>query len=227
MRTLVIGDIHGCSSTLDHLLRLVKPEPADTVVILGDCVDRGPDTRGVIVRLLGLKSFCRLILLKGNHEIMMLESRFDPGWDKDWRGHGGRQTLKSYAPAKENPTHADIPPDHWAFFENEFLDYWETDSHIFVHAGLDPDILLAEQKPLQLFWEFLTCQARPHLSNKTVICGHTSQSSGVPLHLGHTICIDTWAFGGGFLSCLDVGGGIVYQASQSGMKRRLTLRPPV
>lgn len=227
MRTLAIGDIHGCSSAFDHLLRLTKLTPEDTVIILGDTVDRGPDSRGVIERLIRLKSFCRLILLKGNHEIMMLESRFDPVWDQDWRGHGGRHTLKSYAPAKENPTHSDVPPEHWDFLERDFHDYWETDRHIFVHANLSPEIPLHQQPPVVLFWEFLTKNPEPHMSGKTMICGHTSQSTGVPLNLGHTVCIDTWAYGGGFLSCLDVGSGIVYQASQSGMKRRLTLRPPL
>lgn len=225
MRTLAIGDIHGCSAAFDHILRLARPEPDDTLIILGDVVDRGPDSRGVVARLIQLKSYCRLILLKGNHEVMMLESRFDPLWDQDWRGHGGRHTLKSYAPGKENPTHSDVPPVHWEFLEHEFLNYWETDSHIYVHAGLAPDIPLAEQQTLQLFWEFISRETRAHMSGKTIICGHTSQSTGVPLNLGHTVCIDTWAYGGGFLSCLDVGSGIVYQASQSGMKRRLTLRP--
>ena len=227
MRTLAIGDIHGCLAAFDHLIRFAKLTPQDTLVILGDVVDRGPDSRGVIARLMQLKSFCQVILLKGNHEIMMLGSRRDPVWDEDWRGHGGRHTLKSYAPGKETPTQSDVPAEHWEFLEHEFLDYWETDSHIFVHAGLDPDVALAEQKPLQLFWEFLARGARGHISGKTIVCGHTSQSTGAPLNLGHTICIDTWAYGGGFLSCLDVGSGIVYQASQSGMKRRLTLRAPL
>lgn len=226
MRTLAIGDIHGCSAALDHVLGLAKPTPDDTIIILGDTVDRGPDSRGVIDRLIRLKSFCLVIMLKGNHEIMMLESRFDPVWDQDWRGHGGRHTLKSYAPGKENPTHSDVPSEHWEFLEHDFLNYWESDHHIFVHAGLAPDVPLAGQQPLQLFWEFLKQSAQPHISGKTIICGHTSQSSGAPLDLGHTVCIDTWAYGGGFLSCLDVGRGIVYQASQSGMKRRLTLRRP-
>ena len=227
MRTLAIGDIHGCLAAFDHLIRFAKLTPQDTLIILGDVVDRGPDSRGVITRLMQLRSFCQVILLKGNHEVMMLRSRDDPAWDQDWRGHGGRQTLKSYAPGKENPTHSDVPAEHWEFLECEFRDYWETDRHIFVHAGLDPYVALSEQNPLPLFWEFLGRGARGHMSGKTIICGHTSQSTGVPLNLGHTICIDTWAYGGGFLSCLDVGSGIVYQASQSGMKRRLTLRPPL
>ncbi len=222
MRTLVIGDIHGCTKAFDHILRLARVRKSDTLITLGDYVDRGPDSRGVLDRLVWLQNQCRLISLLGNHEIMMLHSRTDPLMHKDWLGHGGRHTLRSYAPDKENPTLHDVPAEHWSFLES-CVDWHETGEHIFVHAGVDPDVPMAGQKPLQLFWEFLTPQAQPHMSGKKVICGHTSQESGRPLHLGHTICIDTHAYAGGFLSCMDVAGGTVWQASQSGMRREFVL----
>jgi serine/threonine protein phosphatase 1 len=227
MRTLAIGDIHGCSAALDHLLTMVRPGKTDTVITMGDYVDRGPDSRGVVERMLLLKKNCVLVPLKGNHEVMMLESRTDSTWDREWRRHGGEQTLASYARGRETPTLKAIPPEHWQFLEHECLDYWETDTHIFVHANLAPDLPLNQQQTLFLFWEFLTDQPQPHMSGKTMICGHTSLRSGFPLHLGHTICIDTYAYGGGFLTCLDVGSNVIYQASQSGMKREMLLRRPV
>jgi serine/threonine protein phosphatase 1 len=224
MRTLVLGDIHGCSAALDYVLNMARPQPEDTIITLGDQIDRGPDTRGVVERLLRLKSRCTLIPLKGNHEFMMLASRSDPLWEKNWRGHGGQETLISYAPEKRNPTFKDVPAEHWDFLEHECLDYWETETHIFVHANLTPELPLSEQAPLVLFWEFLPPDPQPHHSGKMLICGHTAQETGRPLNLGHTLCLDTYAYGGGFLSCLDLDTGIVYQASQSGFKRQLQMK---
>ena len=224
MRTFAIGDIHGCSAALDHVLDMARPEPGDTIITLGDYVDRGPDSKGVIDRLLALKKEFLLIPLKGNHEIMMLGSRTDSICEKQWRGHGGDQTLLSYAPQKQNPTLREVPAEHWEFMEHECLDSWETDTHIFVHANLAPDVPVGEQSDLHLFWEFLTDRPPPHRSGKTMICGHTSQDSGRPLNFGHALCIDTYAYGGGFLSCLDVGSGTVYQAGQSGFRRQLRIR---
>ncbi|HWB03666.1 MAG TPA: metallophosphoesterase family protein [Verrucomicrobiales bacterium] len=225
MRTLVIGDIHGCSTALDHVLGMVRLQKSDTLITLGDYVDRGPDSKTVIERLLQINSFCTLVPLKGNHEVMMIASRQDPEYEPTWRGHGGEQTLVSYAPQKPNPSLDDVPAEHWQFIEHQCLDYFETDTHIFVHASLWPEMPMSEQPDLMLFWEFLTINQKPHVSGKTVICGHTAQDSGRPWNLGHTICLDTWAYGRGFLSCLDVESGTVYQASQSGMKREFNLRP--
>ena len=222
MRTLAIGDIHGCSAALDQLLRLAKVSKSDTIITLGDYVDRGPDSKGVLDRLVWLQGQCTLIPLMGNHEIMMLQSRTDPLWHKDWLTHGGKHTLRSYAPEKKDLSLADVPPEHWRFME-QCREFHETDTHIFVHAGLAPEVPLREQQPLQLFWEFLTPEAKPHMSGKRIICGHTSQQSARPLDLGHTLCIDTHAYASGFLSCLDVERGMVWQASQSGMKRQFLL----
>jgi serine/threonine protein phosphatase 1 len=118
-----------------------------------------------------------------------------------------------------------VPRDHWQFLEQRCLGYFETATHIFVHANLWPDEPLKEQPDLMLFWEPMTANQKPHVSGKTVICGHTAQHTGEPWNLGHTVCLDTWVYGKGFLSCLDLESGTVYQASQSGMKRQLELRP--
>ncbi|MGL4552234.1 MAG: metallophosphoesterase, partial [Gemmataceae bacterium] len=79
MRTLAIGDIHGYSATLDALLQAVAPAADDRVVTLGDYVDRGPDSRGVIDRLIALHATGRLIPLFGNHDEMMLEGLAEDG----------------------------------------------------------------------------------------------------------------------------------------------------
>ena len=97
MRLLAVGDIHGCLAAFDDLLNWVRPTPDDVVVALGDFVDRGPNTRGVLDRLIELKSRLNLICLRGNHEQMMVEAR-DGGRSelRMWLGVGGIQALQSY-----------------------------------------------------------------------------------------------------------------------------------
>ena len=222
MRTLAIGDIHGCSKALDLVLRMARVKKSDTIITLGDYVDRGPDTKTVLDRLIWLQTQCRVIALRGNHEVMMLESRTDPERHEDWLSHGGGQTLRSYAPKKDNPGLNEVPEAHWQFMENT-LPWHETEAHVYVHAGLVPDYPLAEQPDYALYWDFISPLTAAHCSGKTVICGHTSQRSGRPLNLGHTVCLDTYAYGGGFLSCMDMAKGTVWQASESGMRREFPL----
>src|SRR5438128_342790 len=78
-RTIAVGDVHGCKAALDALLAAIEPEPADTLVTLGDYVDRGPDSRGVLDRLIGLAGRCRLVPLMGNHEEALLDALRDLG----------------------------------------------------------------------------------------------------------------------------------------------------
>lgn len=228
MRTLAIGDIHGASSALDALLAAVKPTSADTLVFLGDYVDRGPDTRGVLDRLLALRSgFPTAVFLRGNHELMMTRARRDRGELRMWLSVGGAQALASYGRAPGLTGRLDdVPAEHWEFMETHCRDWHETDTHIFVHANLDPGMAPDEQPEEMLFWEFLnpSWQA-PHVSGKTVVCGHTSQKSGTVLDLGHTVCIDTFAYGGGWLTCLDVGSLHYWQADILGRVREDWLEP--
>jgi serine/threonine protein phosphatase 1 len=212
MRTLAIGDVHGHRAALDALLAAVRPAPDDLLVFLGDSVDRGPDTRGVLDRLLALKQTHRCVFLRGNHELMMARARHDRSEFRMWVAVGGAEALASYG------TIADVPAEHWSFIESECRDFFETDTHIFVHANLAPGLPLDEQSELYLFWEFLS---RPinHISGKTVVCGHTSQRSGAPLDLGDTVCIDTAVHAGGWLTCLDVHDRRYWQADPSGRAR--------
>lgn len=226
-RVLAIGDIHGCSRALDALLTFAKPTPDDVLVTLGDYVDRGPDSRGVIDRLLRLRSELTLVPLLGNHEQMMLEARERP-WDAGpWLGYGGREALASYAPEGAEPTLEHVPEEHWSFFEDDCVDWHEIDTHFFVHANAYHDHELADQPIQMLRWEKFG-QPLPHQSGKIMVCGHTHQKSGWPRTLGHAICIDTHAYGGGWLTCLDVRTGRFWQADQLGETRsgRLDQLPP-
>ncbi len=72
-----------------------------------------------------------------------------------------------------------------------------------------------QQSDHQLFWQKFEAR-RPHYSGKTLVCDHTSQKDGKPINLGHRICIDTWACGGKWLTCLDVHTGKIWQTNQQG-----------
>src|SRR5713226_9326831 len=85
MRTFAIGDIHGCLVALDRLLAEVRPQPDDLVITLGDYVDRGPDSKGVIDRLLGLSQLCRLVSLRCNHDYTMIEAGKQFRYRQNWK----------------------------------------------------------------------------------------------------------------------------------------------
>ncbi len=220
MRILAIGDIHGCSRALDTLLAEVQPQPEDLLITLGDYVDRGPDSHGVLERLVALHLTGRLVPLRGNHDEMMLNARRSAEEERDWIACGGRSTLASYAEHGEAGQPFGVPARHWEFLEWSCFDWYETDSHFFVHANVYPDVPLADQPTYMLLWETLDShRSRPHISGKVMICGHSRQREGVPLDLGHAICIDTWVYGSGWLTCLDVASGHYWQANQLGEQR--------
>ena len=212
-RTLAIGDVHGCLTALDALLNSIDPRPDDTLIFLGDYVDRGPDSRGVIERLLEFSKRDNTVFLRGNHDLWMERARDDARWFLNWLDPnvGGAQTLNSYG------DFAAIPDSHWEFLDN-LLEYHETETEIFVHGAVDADLELFDQHQQTLLWERIHDQA-PHFSGKRVICGHTSQKSGLALNRGFAVCIDTFCWGGGWLSALDVTTNHLWQANQSGQIR--------
>ncbi len=193
--TLAIGDIHGCGDALDRLLELAAPTPADAIVVLGDAVDRGPQTPQVTEQLIRLHSVGSLAFVMGNHEELLLAARFSPDAYERWLAFGGRAVLDSYG-----SLHA-IPPEHWRFWESA-LDYRETDAAIFVHANLEPGIPLPRQTAEWLRWRPLTGDEPPHPSGRPVIAGHTRQRSGCPWVFPGWVCIDTAACAGGWLTGL-------------------------
>jgi serine/threonine protein phosphatase 1 len=209
-RTLAIGDIHGCDVALNTLLAKLLIVPDDTVVVLGDAVDRGPATRQVVERLLQLSGECRFVFILGNHEEMLLEAIDRGAAVEAWLRYGGAATLVSYA---GNPRA--IPSAHLDLMRAG-LDYWETEADIFVHANLEPGVALDQQLPEWLRWTHLSGYETPHPSGKRVVCGHTPQKSGLPLSLKGWTGIDTYAWGSGWLTCLDAGSNEWFQANQAG-----------
>ena len=213
-RTIAIGDIHGCALALAAVLEAIKPAKQDTLVFLGDYVDRGPDSRGVIEQVLALETLCHVVPLLGNHEVMLLDALNNGAEGAGWLQYGGAETLASYEWAIEN-----IPSSHLDFLK-KLRRCHETATHFFVHANYIPDIPLAEQPDYVLLWEhlFASLPAR-HESGKIAIVGHTAQRSGEINDLGHVICIDTYCHGGGWLTALDVDTGDVWQGDKQGRMR--------
>ena len=212
-RHLAIGDIHGCITALSTLVEFVDPRSDDTIVTLGDYVDRGPDPAAVVEYVLALSQSQTVVSLRGNHEIMMLDSRDKKSWFQPWMGYGGEATLQSYGGSFEG-----VPEEHFDFLHNGLVSYHECDSHFFVHAFADADIPLDEQTDATLYWRKYK-NPQPHCSGKIMVCGHTAQRSGLPLNDGHSVCIDTWAHGEGWLTCLDVESGTIWQANEQGDTR--------
>lgn len=208
MRTLVIGDIHGCLTALETLVESIGLTADDTLVTLGDYIDRGPDSKGVIDYLLDLKAKFNVITLKGNHELMLEGARYDEDQLYLWLVNGGINAAQSFGIEYLD----ELPQKYWDFMAACEL-YYETENHIIAHAGLEPNTPLEEQKTDSLCWLRIH-ETEPHMSGKTLICGHTVQRDGKPLQLSHAICIDTHAFGGKWLTCLDVDTGEYWQANQ-------------
>lgn len=218
MRTLAIGDIHGCRRSLVAILEAVHPGKSDQIVFLGDYIDRGPDSPGVINALLGLQSRCKTVFLRGNHEAMMLDARESLLKSDTWQSCGGRETVISYGADGRVDWESSVPGAHWSFLEHT-VRFFETRNHIFVHGCLAPDLDLAEQPELMLFWGNFE-RMRRHKSGKRVICGHTPQPKGLIQDVGFAACIDTGAVFGGWLSCLDVDSNQYWQANEKGEIRQ-------
>jgi len=178
MRCLAIGDIHGCINSLDALLSAVSPRADDRIITLGDYVNRGPDSRAVLDRLIDLSKHFALISLMGNHEQMMLEARDDAEKLAEFLRNGGDRTLASYAGDGKAGALNDVPESHWKFVES-CRDWYEDSTHFFVHANAYPDYPLEEQPVYMLRWERFENPA-PHESGKIMICGHTPQKTGRP-----------------------------------------------
>ena len=212
-RTFAIGDIHGCDIALEGVLGQIEPTADDTLVLLGDIIDRGPNSARCIEILLDLKQKCDLILLMGNHEEMLFEALENGIPNSRWLRYGGEQMVGSYGGRVQN-----IPPPHLDFLTDSVL-FHETDSTIFVHANLDPELPPAEQSIECLRWRHLTGFEMPHNSGKRVVCGHTPIQSGLPNVFDGWVAIDTWAYGGMFLTALDVDSDEVFQANQGGFTR--------
>ncbi|NQV27162.1 MAG: serine/threonine protein phosphatase [Rhodopirellula sp.] len=218
-RNLAIGDIHGHLNALQTLVGFVAPNNDDTLITVGDYVDRGPDSAGVLDWLIERFEAGQLVPLRGNHDIMMLDALDSGEWQGSWQSFGGDTTLESYRRRGFDPEADGLPKRHRQFIESDCRKIHVTDNHFFVHANAHDDMPFEDQPDRKVYWE-KWFDPSPHVSGKTMICGHTAQKNGWPLTIGHAVCIDTWVYGKtGWLTCLDVDLGEVWQARESGETR--------
>jgi len=218
-RILAVGDIHGCYKALTALADAVSFGADDLVVTVGDYIDRGPDSSKVLDWLIERYASGGLVPILGNHEEMMIAANDDSGSRGRWLEFGGAETLMSYG-VKRDLESVDlrqvVPSEHWQFIERDCRDYFETDSHFFVHGNAAPDVPLADQDRQDLRWRRFH-GTLPHQSGKTMVCGHTPQTTGYPNFLGWAVCIDTGVYAPtGWLTCLDVKTGDYWQANEKG-----------
>ncbi len=215
-RLIAIGDIHGCKIALDALLDVIQPGPDDIVVTLGDYVDRGPDSRGVVDTLVELGAKTRLVGILGNHEEMMLDVILHGAPHHEWLRFGGVDTLESYGFDGDLDI---LPPEHQEFFDS-LGDYFVHEDYFFTHAAYDAHIPLEHQPTEMLRWYHLTEGVPgPHHSGKIAVVGHTANKDGEILDAGHIICLDTYCYGGGWLTAMDLNTRQIWQASDTGVLR--------
>ena len=201
-KIFAIGDIHGCYDMLQALMEKLPFDPDyDTLVFIGDYIDRGPNSVEVVEYLVNLrKRIPGIIFLKGNHEDML--EKFLDGTDRfTYLMNGGQRTLDSYLEKHVQSEFYPIPPEHMEFFKSLKL-YYETEKYIFVHAGLRPRIPLEFQETEDLLWIREKFVRSKHDFGKRVIFGHTPLTA--PLVESNKIGIDTGAVYGNTLTCVQL-----------------------
>jgi serine/threonine protein phosphatase 1 len=194
--TYVIPDLHGRRDLLDAALARIAAHAAGafgTIVMLGDYVDKGPDSSGVVARLRGgVGAAWRFVALKGNHDAMMVDALRDPATLAFWLSKGGDAALSSYGGDVTAVPQADI---NWL----DGLPLWHVDTHrIYVHAGVDPDIALHRQREATLLWKRYPKGDPEGFGDRHVVHGHDNDPAGPLLTAGRSN-LDTLAWDTGRL----------------------------
>jgi serine/threonine protein phosphatase 1 len=210
--TFAIGDVHGSEAALARLLHVCDSWGGNCqrrFVCLGDYVDRGPDSAAVIARLMSLQKRCpnQVICLRGNHEDMLLQACGDSSSYGRWISNGGLPTLRSFGVSRPE----DIPEDVISWLRSLPTSF-DDGRRFFVHAGVDLDRALDDQRPEVLTWmrePFLTL-ADDVDPGRLVVHGHTPTPSRRPDLRRHRLNLDTGACLGGPLTAA------VFSASQTG-----------
>ena len=220
VRVYAVGDVHGCKKEMVRLLEAVERHIAGYggsthLVFLGDMVDRGPDSSGVLEHVLTADLPAdRVTFLMGNHEEIMLDCYAGKSEQfSTWLRFGGLETMASYGVSREeifskdfDLTHAmrsAVPPEHIAFLQS-FQDTLSLGDYLFVHAGIRPGTKLEDQSPRDLRWitrEFLTDKTEHGF---TVVHGHTITSKVTTR--SNRIGVDTGCYKSGILSALILEG---------------------
>ena len=212
-RTFAIGDIHGCLDKLEDLIKLIDPGPKDSLIFLGDYVDRGESASEVIDYLIDLARRVPCVFLRGNHEDMFI-TFLEFGSNKTiFFANGGLKTIESYIKPERftgnDQVARSLPEAHRDFLSNLKL-YHEDEGYIYVHAGIKPGNPMIEQDRYDLLWirdEFIFS---PTGMEKKVIFGHTPFAR--PMVKADKIGIDTGAVYGGALTAIEIPGETFIQS---------------
>lgn len=211
-----VGDVHGCSAELRALEKLIIADGAAIpgekwIVYLGDYVDRGPDSAGVLDTLTArAPAGFRRICIVGNHEVMALDFLHNPKAGADWLSFGGQEFLYSYglsasalqslsARSRQAIIDSHIPREHIAFLKELPLSV-SVPGCVFVHAGLKPGVPMNEQREQDLLWIRDEFFAAPPQAGLLVVHGHTPAAD--PVVADGRICVDTGAFATGVLTAV-------------------------
>jgi serine/threonine protein phosphatase 1 len=205
-RTFAIGDVHGCARELELLIAKLKLKKDDTIIFLGDYVDRGPDAKSVISIIIELKKHHNVIALKGNHEAMFLDFLERP--ESPGAGlfvlNGGSATLASYAGEGGS---FEIPDEHIRFLY-DLKYFYETPTHFFVHAGVPPNRSLASlakltpEDEVTLLWIRQLFLNSSYDWGKIIVHGHTPVDK--PETKANRINVDTGCVYDGMLTAVEL-----------------------
>lgn len=215
-----IGDIHGCITPLQKLTSAIRRDAGRisenaSLVFVGDYVDRGPDSLGVVDWLLTLSHEFKSHFIRGNHDQALLDFIDDPQTYLSWKDFGASETLRSYGVAPPESLNADVlvglrdrflkvfPEAHRRFFA-QLLPLVEIGDYLFVHAGINPGAPLAKQKPRDLMEIRDTFLSSDADFGKVVVHGHTPGPR--PVHRDNRICVDTGAYLTGRLTAVALRG---------------------
>jgi diadenosine tetraphosphatase ApaH/serine/threonine PP2A family protein phosphatase len=222
-RVFAIGDIHGCVDELNTLLTQLAPKPDDTLVFLGDYIDRGPTPKGVVDRLLRLRESTGCVFLKGNHEDMFLDFMGLGGrYGEAFLYNGGGATLRSYGchgcEGAEVAEH--LPAAHREFYL-QLQPYHRDGDFLFVHAGVRPGLRLEQQSAEDLMWIREEFTAQPHDLGCTVLFGHTPFRE-VLVDLPYKIGLDTGVVYRNKLSCFETVARTLHQVGRGDQQVKTT-----
>lgn len=188
---VVISDIHGCSLTLELMLKKLTEYYERTFVFIGDYIDRGPDSQGVVDQVIEFSKQVKCIKIRGNHEQMLLDALENHDL-RQWKSNGGTTTIQSYNRLSREKGTLNLPSTHLHFFRNTKY-YHESDDYFFVHAGIYPELTIKEAIAMnnheQFMWERSHVESSFNRFEKTVVFGHTPQTT--PLFRENMIGIDT------------------------------------
>jgi serine/threonine protein phosphatase 1 len=201
-RVFIVGDVHGCLDMLRRLMDKIDWRPdEDSLIFLGDYIDRGGDSKGVVDYILELRKVSsRVQCIMGNHENILLDF-LNTGEPRLLIINGGIPTLESYQAAHENEDAPLIPPEHAAFFKS-LPTYIELEDYYIVHAGFRPGVAIEDQSLEDLIWIREPFIFSDYDFGKTVIFGHTPIAE--PLMMDNKIGLDTGAVYGNRLTCLEL-----------------------